>query len=301
MNEKLFHIPVMKNEVLKLLRPQKGKRFIDATAGGGGHSKYLSQLMKKDARLLAVEKDPVLVNALKKKMTNKGKKVVVVQGDYVHLDTLALREGFAPADGILFDLGMSSWHLEHSGRGFSFQKNEDLDMRFDPGEGMNAREIVAYSTPQELEKILFHYGEERFARRIARAIVEARKRKEILTTNDLVDVIRRALPKTHRYGSLHFATRVFQALRIFVNRELDALASALPKAFALLRSDGRLVVISFHSLEDRIVKKIFRVLELSGDAKLLTPKPLMATSDEVGRNPRARSAKMRVLIKKTHS
>ena len=192
---------------------------------------------------------------------------------------------------------MSSWHLEESGRGFSFRKDEPLDMRFDPEKELTAERIINYWSEKELEKIFREYGEERFSRRIAKRIFEQRKRGQIKTTFQLIEIIRESFPKKYKFGKTHFATRVFQALRIAVNDELENLKEALPRAIEVLKPEGRIIIISFHSLEDRIVKNFFRNEAKREKVKILTKKPIKASREETKKNKRARSAKLRAAEK----
>lgn len=222
--------------------------------------------------------------------------VILVNGNFRNLKKIAEENDFMEADGILIDLGLSSWHLEESGRGFSFQKDEILDMRFQ-NKGLTAAEIVNTWPPEEIEKVLREYGEDGFSRQISREIVKTRKIKPIISTFQLIEAIRRAVPLWYQRGRLHFVTKTFQALRIAVNDELGNLRTILNQLPEVLKRGGRGVVISFHSLEDRIVKKAFIKLENEGIMRIITKKPVWPTEEEVGQNPRSRSAKLRCIEK----
>ena len=296
-----MHIPVLQNEVLKYLDPKPNQNFIDATIGEGGHSAAILEKNAPKGKVLGIELDPELyekLQAAKLKVKNEKLKnrLILVNDSFVNLKEIVKRERFLAVSGILFDLGMSSWHLEESGRGFSFLKNEPLDMRYSPQNPLTAEKIVNYWSKSEMEKILREYGEERFAKKIAEKIIEARQSKPIKTTSQLVEIIKKAVLSRYRHQKIHFATRTFQALRITVNDELNNLEKALPQTLEILKPGGRLVVISFHSLEDRIVKNFYR--DSSPEKlKILTKKPIRPTPEEIKINPRARSAKLRAAIK----
>jgi len=296
-----MHIPVLQNEVLKYLDPKPNQNFIDATIGEGGHSAAILEKNAPKGKVLGIELDPELyekLQAAKLKVKNEKLKnrLILVNDSFVNLKEIVKRERFLAVSGILFDLGMSSWHLEESGRGFSFLKNEPLDMRYSPQNPLTAEKIVNYWSKPEMEKILEEYGEERFAKKIAEEIIEARQSKPIKTTSQLVEIIKKAVLSRYRHQKIHFATRTFQALRITVNDELNNLEKALPQTLEILKPGGRLVVISFHSLEDRIVKNFYR--DSSPEKlKILTKKPIRPTPEEIKINPRSRSAKLRAAIK----
>lgn len=293
---KSFHIPVLKNEVLKYLAPRANENFIDCTIGEGGHAKSILELIKPKGKLLGIELDPVLYKKLKEEMKEE-ERLILVNDSYSNLKKIAKRERFGPISGILFDLGVCSWHLEKSGRGFSFQRDEPLIMRYD-GEGdFTAKKIINEWSEMEIEKILKDYGQEKFAKRIAKEIARERKIKPIEKTFQLVRVIERAVPSWYRYRKIHFATRTFQALRIVVNKELENLEIALSQALEILEKGGKIVVISFHSLEDEIVKKFFKENEKRKKLKILTKKPIRPKEKEIKTNPRSRSAKLRASIK----
>ncbi|TSC68693.1 MAG: 16S rRNA (cytosine1402-N4)-methyltransferase [Parcubacteria group bacterium Gr01-1014_66] len=292
-----MHKPVMLNEVLKYLDPQPGGKFIDTTINGGGHASAIAERIGKKGKLLGIDRDCALIKVLSAKYEIRDTRYELVCANFSDVTSVAREHGFTNVDGILFDLGFSSFHIEESGRGFSFQKDEMLDMRYDTGSGRPAREIINRFSDKELADILFKLGGERFARRIARRVVEERQRTRIETTTQLVEVIKRAVPAGYRHGRIHFATRTFQALRMFVNDELEHVAKGVADAISLLRHGGRVVVISFHSGEDRIVKELFRQEERNGTAYRITKKPVRTSKAEAEENPRSRSAKLRVLEK----
>jgi 16S rRNA (cytosine1402-N4)-methyltransferase len=286
------HVPVLTAETLQHLRPERGGLFVDCTVGPGGHARAL--LEAGATRVVGLDRDPQALAVARAALAPWADRVELVHADYRELDEVLERHGISLVDGALADLGVSSLQLDAPGRGFSFQRDEPLDMRMDTTGRETAADLVARSTERDLADAIYAYGEERFSRRIARAIVEARRAQPIATTGGLAAIVRRALP---RRGHMRIdpATRTFQALRIWVNRELDGLDRFLEAAARRLRVGARLVVISFHSLEDRIVKHTLRALQLDRDAgvRVLTRKPVVPGDDEVRRNPRARSAKLR--------
>lgn len=292
-----MHIPVLLKEMMDYLNPQPNQNFVDATLGFGGHTAAILEAIKPTGRVLGIEKDPEVYKIIKQNAKEPG--LIAVNSSYLNLKEIVKNCRFGPIKGIVFDLGFSTWHIEKSGRGFSFQKNEPLEMRFNPaGESaLTAAEIVNNWPEEEIAKILKDYGEEKFAFRIARAITEARKIKTLKTTFDLLGVIGRAVPKRFQKSKIHPATRTFQALRIAVNDELEDLKTALAQAVELLDKGGRLVVISFHSLEDRIVKRFFKSMAQENILKILTKKPIIASAEELKENPKARSAKLRATEK----
>lgn len=297
----MIHIPVLENEVIKILDAKANENFIDCTIGGGGHSFLILERSGYRGKVLGIELDPELFKKLKKEHLKKNlrERLVLVNDSYRNLKKIVQKKRFGNVRGILFDLGMSSWHLEKSKRGFSFQREERLDMRFNPKSILTAETIVNQWPQQEIEEILKKFGQERFAKRIARKIGEERKRRLIQTTFQLIEIIEKAIPSRYRKGRIHFATRIFQALRIAVNEELENLEMALPQATEILEVGGRIVVISFHSLEDRIVKNFFREQNKKKVLKILTKKPIVATEEEVRQNRRSRSAKLRAAVKIT--
>ena len=286
------HVPVMTAEVLGFLRPGRGGVYVDCTAGLGGHARAL--LEAGASRVIGLDRDTQALAAARASLGSWADRVDLVHADYRRLDDVLDRLGISLVDGALADLGVSSLQLDAPGRGFSFQRDEPLDMRMDASGGDTAADLVGRSSEEDLADAIFAFGEERFSRRIARAIVTARREQPIVTTGRLAAIVRRALPR-RGYTRIDPATRTFQALRIWVNRELEGLDRFLETAARRLTVGARLVVIAFHSLEDRIVKRTLRALEHSGGAALqvLTKKPLVPGPDELARNPRARSAKLR--------
>ncbi|MEP7356648.1 MAG: 16S rRNA (cytosine(1402)-N(4))-methyltransferase RsmH [Anaerolineales bacterium] len=301
------HVPVLYHEVLAGLQPKAGGKYIDGTVGAGGHAAGLLGASGPDGQLLGLDRDPAALAIASEVLAPFGARARLVNTSYTQMGEAAA--GFAPVDGILLDLGLSSLQLEDRPRGFSFQAEGPLDMRFDPAAALTAAEIVNTWPLEELADIIFRYGEDRSGHRIARAIGAARP---LSTTTELAAVIERAVGGREKgpQGRLHPATRTFQALRIAVNGELDAVEAVLPLAVSLLRPGGRLAVIAFHSLEDRLVKRFIREQARGKDdgqqpfpapfAPVLaevTRHPLMASPEEAARNPRARSAKLRIAQK----
>jgi 16S rRNA (cytosine1402-N4)-methyltransferase len=290
----LTHAPVLAREVVEALQPHPGGSYVDATVGAGGHALHVLQTSAPDGRLLGLDADPTALALAAKLLASFGTRVQLVHARFSQLQAVALAHGFPGVDGIVFDLGISSMQIDDPSRGFSFQASGALDMRMSPDEAVTAAQLVNTLPERELADLIWRYGEERHSRRVARAIVARRARQPFEHTTDLAATIAAALP---RRGRIHPATRTFQALRIAVNRELEELEAALPQAASLLRPGGRQAVISFHSLEDRIVKHFFRSGGGAPGAPLLralTRKPVVPTASEQQRNPRCRSAKMRV-------
>jgi 16S rRNA (cytosine1402-N4)-methyltransferase len=279
-------------EVLDHLAPSRGGVFVDGTAGLGGHARAV--LEAGATRLLGIDRDPAAVELARERLRDFGERARVVHGDYRQLPAILDREGLSAVDGILLDLGVSSMQLDEPGRGFSFRRDEPLDMRMDTSAGPTAAEAVAAADEKTLADVIYEFGEDRHARRIARAIVAARGVAPIETTGRLADIVRRAVPR-RGYTRIDPATRTFQAVRIWVNRELEGLGDCLQAAASRLNPGGRLVVITFHSLEDRIVKHVLRSMQAAGEhgLRVLTKRPLVPGADEIDRNPRARSAKLR--------
>ena len=286
------HRPVMPTEVLALLEPQRGGRFLDCTVGAGGHARLL--LEAGADRVLGCDRDGEVLPLAAAALAPWAARVELVHADYRQIDGLLKRRGLASVDGALADLGVSSVQLEAPGRGFSFRRDEPLDMRMDRSTGQTAADVLRDASERTLADGIFEYGEERHARRIARAIVAARGRGPLTSTGQLAALVRRAAPR-RRGQRIDPATRTFQALRIWVNRELEGLGEFLRAVCGRLRAGARLAVISFHSLEDRIVKRALRELGHGPAAavRVLTKRPLRPRRDEVGLNPRARSARLR--------
>ncbi len=319
--QKYQHTPVLLKEVLEYLQPCPGQNFVDATLGGGGYTAAIANLIAPEGGILSIDLDEDAINNFQFLISNfqtnpklknhNEKNIILHQGNFRDLDKIIKQHEFPPPDGIVADLGLSSYELER--RGISFQTEQPLDMRFDQSQELTAKFILQSYDENRLRKIFEDYGEEKFSRRIVKKILETRdKGQETRTTNELYQIIANALPKPVKHKADDSARRIFQALRIEVNHELENLEEFLPKAFALLKTGGRLVVITFHSLEDRMVKQFFAGLAkgcvcppefpqcLCGrnpQAKILTKKPLAATEAELRRNPRARPAKLRAAIK----
>jgi 16S rRNA (cytosine1402-N4)-methyltransferase len=288
------HLPVMKDEVLSLLLPRDGGVFLDCTVGAGGHARAL--LEAGASRVIGLDRDTAALAAAEETLSEWRSQVALVHADYRELNATLDRLDVVTVDGAVADLGLSSLQLEGEGRGFSFQRDEALDMRMDRTSGPTLAELLASTPEEDLAHVIFTYGEERRSRRVARAIVEARRRDPLRTTGQLAALVRRAV-RQRGYTRIDPATRTFQALRIWVNRELEGLDLFLAEACGRLRPGARLVVIAFHSLEDRIVKHTFRDLERRDDVavRVLSRKPLTPGPDEVARNPRSRSAKLRAV------
>ena len=287
------HEPVMTAEVLQLLGPHQGGVFVDCTTGLGGHSAAL--LEAGASRLIGLDRDADALSIAAQRLAVFADRVELVHSDYRGLDAVIAARGLDRVDGIVADLGVSSMQLDADGRGFSFRRDEPLDMRMDRTQGPTAAELIASVGEEDLANLIFQFGEERHSRRIARAIARVRSTEPITTTGALAEIVRRAVP-LRGYQRIDPATRTFQALRIWVNRELEGLDTFLGAAARRLRAGARFVVITFHSLEDRIVKHTFRALAAAGEAwQVLTRKPMVPGDDEVARNPRARSAKLRAI------
>lgn len=302
-----LHEPVMRAEVLHFLSPRPGGTYVDATVGAGGHSDALLEAAGGNCRLIGIDRDPEALQAARRVLGRWGGAVHLVHACFDRLDAVLDDLGVGLVDGVLMDLGVSSMQLDRPERGFSYQHDAPLDMRMDPTRGPTAADLVNRLDARELTRILREFGEEPWAARIARFIVEARQREPITTTGRLAEVVRAAIPAAARRRGGNPARRTFQALRIAVNDELGALERAIEPAARRLAVDGRLVIITFHSLEDRIVKRAFKRLSQGcscppgepcrcGGAALLevmTRRPVTPGEDEVRRNPRARSAKLR--------
>ena len=289
----ILHEPALRVETVEQLAPAGGGLFVDCTVGTGGHTEAL--LEAGAARVLGLDRDAEVLPLARERLAVWKDRVELVHADYRGLDDVLDRRGIEQIDGALADLGHSSIQLAAEGRGFSFRRADPLDMRIDRSQGRTLAELLDEVTPDTLADVIFEYGEERHSRRIARAIVYARDREVLSSTTDLATIVRRSVPY-RGHARIDPATRTFQALRIWVNRELDGLDAFLHTVARRLKAEARLAVISFHSLEDRIVKYTLRELERSGELALrvLTRKPIRPQRDEVARNPRARSARLRV-------
>jgi len=287
------HEPVMVAEVLDLLAPARGGLFVDCTVGLGGHSRAL--LETGATRVLGLDRDPSALAIAAETLAAYRDRVELVHADYRELDRVLSTRGIVSVHGTLADLGVSSMQLDADGRGFSFRRDEPLDMRMDQTSGSSAADWLRTVDEQDLANVIFQYGEERYSRRIARAIVMARVSAPVETTGQLATIVRRAIPR-RGYERIDPATRTFQALRIWINRELEGLDTFLIGAARRLLQGARLAVITFHSLEDRIVKHTFRAIEKAEEAmRILTKRPLVPADAELARNPRARSAKLRAI------
>jgi len=306
------HVPVLAEEVRELLDVQPGETIVDATFGAGGHSRILASELQGSGKLVAIDRDPTVRPYFDRvKASARGVQMRFLRGDYAVVLSQLAGNGVR-ADAVLLDLGLSSMQVDRPERGFSYATDAPLDMRMDPSDEHSAKDVLATADERELETIFRRYGEERYARQIARGIVRRREEASITRTGQLVDVVRASIPAPARFGEGHPAKRVFQALRIEVNHELESLEVGLPAAFEMLRPGGRLAVISFHSLEDRIVKQFFRgrargctcppefpvcVCGREPEARLLTRKPIRPSAREVDLNPRASSARLRAAVR----
>jgi len=293
-----IHTAVLKKEVLEYLNPKQNENFVDCTVGEGGHSEDILNKTGPDGKVLGIDLDPQQIISSHWLEAIYKDRTILVNDSYANLKEIISNKNFQPVNGILLDLGMSSAQLEGTHKGFSFQIDQGLDMRYNDVTGYLTAEKIVNEWPEEkIEEILREYGEEKFSRKIAKNIIEQRKQGRIKTTFGLIEIIKDATPSTYWRGKIHYATRTFQALRIAVNDELENLKKVLPQAISALSPEGRLVVISFHSLEDRIVKNFLSEESKKGTIKILTKKPITANRDELGKNQRARSAKLRAAIK----
>jgi len=299
-------------EVLGFLQPQSGQTFIDCTVGGGGHALEIVKRILPDGRLVGIDRDEEALRAAAQYLGPYSENVILEKGNFADLEAIAGRLDIQTVDGVLFDLGVSSRQLESAERGFSFRYDAPLDMRMDTAQAVTARELVNSLSERQLAELIWKFGEERWAKRIAKFIIDRRARRPIRMTSELVEVILAAIPAAARTETIHPATRTFQALRIAVNRELESLQAGLDAAVRLLAQSGRVCVLSYHSLEDRIVKETFArhagrcmcpsalpvcVCGAERIIKVLTKRPVVPSEDEVRANPRARSARLRAAEK----
>lgn len=300
-----YHVPVMLNEVMNFLNVKKGGYYIDGTLGGGSYSKFISERIGSDGLLMSIDLDPL---AIENFLKDKPKNVEVVNDNFSNLSNIVhdskifndrLKKVNFKFDGIVVDLGLSSAQLDDENRGFSFLRDGYLDMSFGPKSSNDTTWIVNNYRPADLERIIKEYGEESWAKKITEHLINYRKKKKITSTKELAEIVAGAIPKKFWYKNIHPATKTFQALRIETNEELNVLKEFLPVAIELLKSNGRLVIVSFHSLEDRIVKNFFRNLKKSDDKiiEILTPKPVVPSQKEIEENHRSRSAKLRAIKK----
>ena len=307
-----YHVPIMVSEVLELLAPERGGIFVDGTLGGGGHAEAVLRALPGSGRLFGIDRDDDALNEAGAKLARFGDRFCAIKGNFFDMKALLAARGVTAVDGILLDLGVSSHQLDDAERGFSYKAEAPLDMRMDRSAPLTAKTVVNEWTERELVRIFFEYGEEKFSKPIARRIVEKRQIRPIETTTELAELIKGAIPAKFRNEPQHPARRCFQAIRIAVNGELDGLSDAIRAAHDLLRPGGRLAVLTFHSLEDRIVKNVFRTFEnpctcpksapvcICGKkptAKVLTRHPLVASEQEQTENPRATSAKLRAIVR----
>lgn len=295
-NGALSHVPVLAGEVLSWLDCKSGGIYVDCTIGQGGHAALMLERMGPDGAVIGIDRDPEAIEATGLRLAHEAARLRLACGNFNELSRIVHLSSVSEVDGVIFDLGVSSAQLDQPERGMSFLADGPLDMRMDPRSGRTAADSVNQLSERELADLIYQYGEERYSRRIARSIIDRRNIAPLRTTFDLVSAVVRAVPASYRHGRIHCATRTFQALRIAVNRELDVIEGALREAAALLVTGGRLCVISFHSLEDRIVKQTFKSLSQGPQAclKILTKKPQVPSDEECRGNPRARSAKLRV-------
>ncbi|MFA5841544.1 MAG: 16S rRNA (cytosine(1402)-N(4))-methyltransferase RsmH [Candidatus Paceibacterota bacterium] len=294
------HIPVLLKEAIEALDLKKGDVVLDCTINGGGHSLVITEMIGKRGILIGLDEDKSALARAKEHLAGSEAKVILEESNFRNLDKALMKSGIKEVDKILFDFGLSSDQLDNSGRGFSFKRDEPLLMTLGvvPKIGqLTALEIVNSWNEEDLAGIIYEYGEERFSRRIAHGIAEARKKDVIRTTTELREIVERSVPASYRNGRIHPATRTFQGLRIAVNDELGAIKEGLVKASQALSKGGRIAAISFHSLEDRIVKQYFRDLAKSGEFLSITKKPIVPGKEEENANPRARSAKLRSIKK----
>ena len=289
------HIPVLLQETLEFLDVRPDGFYIDATLGAGGHSDGILHVLRQGrGRLLGIDCDPTALALARERLRSFGERLIAMHGNFAEIDALHAASGLPPADGVVADLGLSSMQLEDASRGFSFSLPGPLDMRMDPQSETTAEAIVNYGSERDLADLIYRLGEERHSRRIARALMKARP---IRTTTELAQVVTRAIPSRSGLHHLHPATRTFMALRLAVNRELENLNAFLGKVLSVLAPGGRLVILSFHSLEDRPVKQTFQSWQRAGRARTLTKKVVRPTEAEISSNPRSRSAKLRAAEK----
>jgi 16S rRNA (cytosine1402-N4)-methyltransferase len=294
-----MHLPVLLKEVLNFLDLAPQKFIIDGTLNGGGHSKEILKNISPKGRLLGIEIDKDLLEQSKNEIQKLGKKlkseVILVNDNYKNLPMILKQKKLGLADGLVLDLGFSSWHVDLSNKGFSFLKDEPLIMTYQ-NQNENAALFLNRASYKEIFEVLKNYGDEKYAHLIAKKIIEVRKKNKIKTTFDLVNIIKQAVPKNYFYKKIHPATKTFQALRIYLNQELENLKNVLLNLNQILKKGGRVVVISFHSGEDRLVKNIFKKMSQENKLKILTKKSITPTIEEIKFNPRSRSAKLRSAI-----
>ena len=292
-SKEIYHPPVMVKEVIEFLNTEKGGIFVDATLGGGGHSEAILK-SSPNTKVIGIDRDEEAIERAIKRLEPFGDRVSIYHAAFSQIDEVLEAEGVEQVDGVLFDLGVSHFHLRGD-RGFTVWEEQPLDMRMDRRQKLTAKDVVNELSEKKLAEIIYRYGEEKFARKIAREIVRRRKQKPIETTLELAKIVEEVIPKKLWIGrKKHPAIKTFQAIRIYVNKEFEEIEEGIPKAANFLKKNGRLVVITFHSLEDGLVKKIMKSLE---GFKILTKKPIEPTEEEVRKNPAARSARLRAAEK----
>ncbi|MBU0651069.1 16S rRNA (cytosine(1402)-N(4))-methyltransferase RsmH [bacterium] len=295
--ENYGHVPVLLNEVIDALRLKKGKVIVDCTLGCGGHAEAILEKIYPEGKLVGIDRDQQVLDIASKRLERFGKSFIAVKENYKNCVCVLRGLNIDKVDGVLLDLGVSSVQIDESFRGFSFKNNADLDMRMDRSQDLDAKYVVNNYPEVELADLIYKLGDERRSRRIAREIVVQREKKQITTTEQLADIVARAYGFYGKKIKIHPATRTFQALRIFVNGELTALQEFLDSIMTVLNEGACVCVISYHSLEDRIVKFVFKDFVKNKQVELLTKKPMIPTDEEINNNKRARSAKMRVMYK----
>jgi len=284
----IIHLPVLVKEAIKVLNPIPGGTYVDATIGPGGHSEEILTLIGTGGKLIGIDRDNEALRTAQERLSDK--RVILRKGSFSDMEKLLKKDGITEVDGILFDLGISMIQMKNIERGFSFISDKRMDMRMDKEQALSARDVVNKYSANELERILREFGEERLSRKISEAIVRKRRIKPIDTCSELSEIVERVYG---RRGRVHPATKTFQALRIEVNKELDELQKGLDASVRILKRGGRLCVISYHSLEDRIVKHFIARSSKEGSLKVITKKPLTPGSEEIRSNPSSRSAKLR--------
>ncbi|MCK5027554.1 MAG: 16S rRNA (cytosine(1402)-N(4))-methyltransferase RsmH [Candidatus Pacebacteria bacterium] len=294
------HIPVLLKETIEGLTLKAGDVIVDGTINTGGHSLEISKRIGKDGYIIGIDRDSDALSLAAERLAQVDPKVILIHGNYRNVDTFVKKEGFDTVSGILLDIGFSSRQLADSGRGFTFAKDEPLLMTFDPSPAedmLTAHEIVNTWDEENIADIIYGYGGEHFSRRIARNIVKKRDEGEINSTKQLAEIIEESVPSRYRKKRIHPATKTFQALRITVNDELGSLREGIENSFKVLQKGGRLVIITFHSGEDRIVKNLFKDLAQKQEIEIITKKPIVPTEEELKNNPKAGSAKLRIAQK----
>jgi 16S rRNA (cytosine1402-N4)-methyltransferase len=296
----MAHIPVLLKEVIENLNPQEGEIVVDGTVNRGGHSIEIAKLLGKSGTLIGIDQDSVALSEAKENLKDVAPKVILINGNFRNIETLLKNEGIEKVDAVLLDIGFSSNQMDASGRGFSFKYDEPLNMSFaiEPNEeSFTAMDMINDWAENNLADVIYAYGEETFSRQIAAAIIEARDEGKIETTGQLVEIIKKAVPAWYTKKRIHFATKTFQALRMTVNDELGALKEGLIGAWEVLKPGGRLAVISFHSLEARIIKEFMKQKKEDGEGEMVAKKAIKPSREEVLANSRSRSAQLKVIRK----